>query len=79
MDPSATYAVVCCVDFSDRALTRRMIDSLVPGGILVFSTCPRALSRFSPGPGEITRWFEGLDVLVHREDDRRIEFIGRMR
>ena len=29
-------------------------------------------SSGTPGPGEITRWFEGLEVLVHREDDRRI-------
>jgi hypothetical protein len=56
-----------------------MVESLVTGGVLVFTTCPRALSRFSPGPGEVTQWFEGLELLVHRENDRRIEFIGRKR
>lgn len=77
--PEATYAVVCCIDFSDRTLAPRMIDSLAPGGVLVFATCPRERSRFSPPPGEILGWFDGLEVLVHREDERRIEFVGRKR
>jgi SAM-dependent methyltransferase len=77
--PESTYAVICCVDFSDRALSARMVEALAPDGVLVFATCPREHSRFSPPPGEILEWFARLEVLVHREDERRIEFIGRRR
>ena len=77
--PESAFAVVCCINFSDRALAARMVASLAPGGVLVFATCPQEQSRFSPPPGEVTAWFASLEALVHREDERRIEFVGRKR
>ena len=74
---SHAYAVVVSVHFTDEARTPRLIDTLAPGGLLVLVARPRQLCRYGPKPGEVARWFEALETIVHRETEERIEYIGR--
>jgi SAM-dependent methyltransferase len=73
------YAVVVCVDFTEERLLPRLLGALAPKGILVFAARPRERCRYGPRPGEVARWFRSLETLLHREDDERVEYVGRRR
>ena len=74
---AGVYSLVVCVDFTDSALTPRLVQALAPGGVLAYVARPRARCSFGPQPGEVARWFGELKGLVHRETDERVEFLGR--
>ena len=74
---SGVYCLVVCVDFTDAGLGPRLLSALAAGGLMVFRARPRSLCRFGPNPGEAAEWFAPLETLVHREDEERVEYVGR--
>ena len=71
------YAIVVCVHFTDARLAPGLVAALQRGGILVFKARPRALCHRGPLPGEVAEWFAPLATVLHREDEERIEYVGR--
>ena len=73
--PRRRYAAIVNTLYLDRALIPRLVDALLPGGILVFETFvveqlamghPRN-PAFVLGPNELLRSVPSLRVLVYRE------------
>ena len=73
--PRRRYAVVVNTLYLDRALFPRLVDALVPGGLLLFETFTVAQlasghprnPAFVLQPGELLDLAAGMRVLAHRE------------
>jgi SAM-dependent methyltransferase len=73
--PRRRYAIVVNTLYLDRALFPRLVDALVPGGLLLFETFTVAQlasghprnPAFALQPGELLRLAAGMRILAHRE------------
>lgn len=75
-EPDA-YAVIVCVRFTDAALAAKLPGALIRGGVLGYAARPREQCRWGPAPGDVARWFAGLETIRLREDADRVEYAGR--
>jgi len=71
------YAVIVCVDFSDDRLFGRLVRALAPGGVLAYASNPRGTRSHGQRPGDAAHWFSSLATLHSRDDEKRVEFVGR--
>ena len=74
--PSGAYELVAVLFFLDRALFRRLVGSLTPGGLLLVQTFVDLGDETGPGvrpeyklrPGELRETFARLEILEDAED-----------
>lgn len=75
--PPASRDVIVVSHFLDRTLAPHLVAALRPGGLLFYQTFLRAAvdaggpsnPDYRLGPNELLRMFDGLQVLVYREED----------
>jgi tellurite methyltransferase len=73
--PRQRYAVIVNTLYLDRALFPRLVEALVPGGLLLFETFTAAQlatghprnPAFVLEPGELRQLASGMHVVAHRE------------
>jgi tellurite methyltransferase len=74
--PPASFSLILCVQYLQRFLFTQMVNSLQPGGILLFETFTRAQLNYAGGPhnpayllepGELRTAFPELHILFYRE------------
>ena len=80
--PNATYDLIVNLRFLDRRLFPSILDGLRPEGVLVFETFLQESAHVSRKewklePGELSRVFSDLTVLLSRETDGLASFIAR--
>ncbi len=85
--PVATYDLVICFYYLDRALIPHLRATLKPGGVIVYETftienqkrfgTPRR-TEFCLQPGELTALFEGFSVIDAREGLVRGQYVASL-
>lgn len=77
--PQKTYQLIICFRYLQRDLFPLMINSLLPGGLLIFETMHQGYvdklghqmnHRFLLAHNELLRSFSSLRILFYQEDDR---------
>jgi tellurite methyltransferase len=74
--PPASFSLILCLQYLQCFLFTQMVNSLQPGGILLFETFTRAQINYAGGPrnpayllepGELRTAFPELHILFYRE------------